>query len=102
MALEKVASLASLKPGDLKTINANGRAICLANVGGDILAIDDKCTHVGGSLSLGTLDGDVVECPFHGSRFNVRTGEVVQGPARRPVPSYPVKVDGDDILVDLG
>ena len=102
MAFEKVASLAGLKPGELKQVNVGGKEICLANVGGDVLAIDNKCTHVGGDLSLGDLDGDVVECPFHGSQFNVRTGEVVQGPARRPVTSYAAKVEGDDILVDAG
>jgi nitrite reductase/ring-hydroxylating ferredoxin subunit len=75
--------------------------ITLANVGGSFYAIDDTCTHQTCSLGDGKLEGAVVRCACHGSRFDVTTGAVVEGPAERPVRSYPTSVVGEDIQVDL-
>jgi nitrite reductase/ring-hydroxylating ferredoxin subunit len=65
------------------------------NVGGRLCATQDKCTHRQGPLSKGKLDGSTVTCPWHGSQFNVCTGEVLRGPAVDPVKTYRVIVDGD-------
>ena len=75
--------------------------IALANVGGTFHAIDDTCTHMGCSLGDGKLDGSVVRCACHGSRFDVATGGLVNGPAQKPVRSYPVQVVGDEVQVDF-
>lgn len=93
------AKVGDLAPGDVKLLNVEGRMVALANVDGTYYVFGDTCTHMQCSLSDGTLDGDVVECPCHGSQFNVRTGAVVEGPAQEPVPVYAVRVQGQDILI---
>ena len=75
--------------------------MALCNAEGQIYAIDDVCTHDGGSLDQGELEGFTIECPRHGARFDVRTGRVVALPAIIPVDTFPVKVEGDDVLVDV-
>ena len=67
---------------------------------GDLHAIEDTCTHAMISLSEGEIDGCTIECWLHGSRFDLRTGEPTGLPAITPVDVYPVKVEGDDVLVD--
>jgi len=70
-------------------------AVAVFNVGGSFCAAQAKCTHRGGPLNEGTLDGSTVTCPWHGSQFNVCTGAVTHGPAREPLKTYRVIFDGD-------
>lgn len=95
----RVASVQDIKPGKLGCVEAAGRRLLLANVDGEFFATDDMCTHEDASLSTGALHGDCVSCPLHGSRFNVRTGEPQEEPAEIPLQTYPVKIDGDAVLV---
>jgi len=95
----KVADTKDIPSSQMKAVEVSGEKICLANVGGKYYAICNVCTHVGGPLAEGTLEGYEVECPWHGSKFDVRTGEVARGPARRPDPIYELKVDGNNILI---
>lgn len=90
-----------LGPGELKSVQADDRTVVLLNVDDELYAIDDECTHQACSLSDGDLEGDVLDCICHGSRFNVKTGEVVEGPAQEPVPTYPVEVEGGNVYVIL-
>jgi nitrite reductase/ring-hydroxylating ferredoxin subunit len=85
----------------MKCIATGGRRLLLANVEGRFCAADDTCTHEDASLSAGVLKGDLVRCPLHGSRFNVCTGEVLEEPAEVNLRTYPVRVEGDRVLVDL-
>jgi 3-phenylpropionate/trans-cinnamate dioxygenase ferredoxin subunit len=85
----------------MKRIDIGGRRILLANVNGRFCAADDTCTHEDASLSAGSLQGELVKCPLHGSRFNVRTGEVVEEPAEKNLKTYPVRLEGERILIDL-
>ena len=102
MAKHRVAGVDDLKPGELKRVEIGDVALCLASVeGGGVCALADVCSHEEVELSDGWLDGDEVECPMHGSRFNVRTGAVRGLPANQPVRAYTVEVDGDDLIVDL-
>ena len=102
MAKHRLAGVDDLKPGELKRVEIGGVALCLAHVeGGGFCALADVCSHEEVELSDGWLDGDEVECPMHGSRFNVATGAVRGLPANKPVRAYAVEVDGDDLLVDL-
>ncbi len=98
----KVAHTTDVKPGTVKVVGVKGREIALCNVGGKFYAIDNICTHDGGSLDQGELDGKVVECPRHGARFDVTTGAVLAMPAVVPVATYPVRVQGTDIEVAVG
>ena len=97
----KVAMLADIPPGNTLRIEHASQFILLANVAGTIYACDDTCTHEDSSLSLGCLDGELVKCTLHGSRFNVRTGAPMEEPAEEPLHTYPVRVDGDDVLIGL-
>ena len=99
--LVKVAQVDELSAGECKVVDAEGQSIALFNVDGTFCAIDNTCTHVGGPLGEGDIDGDIVTCPWHGAGFNVKTGAVTNPPAGSDVRSFPVKVEGDDVLVEL-
>ena len=75
--------------------------VAVCNVDGEFFAIDDLCTHDGGSLDQGELDDAEIECPRHGARFNVRSGAAVQLPAFEPVETHAVRVEGDAIQVEV-
>jgi nitrite reductase/ring-hydroxylating ferredoxin subunit len=83
----------------MKAIVVAGEKVCIVNIDGDYYAIGNVCTHMGGPLNEGKLDGFDVECPWHGSRFDVRSGQPTKPPARQPVSSYEVKVQDNDIMV---
>ena len=95
----KVANTDDIQLSNMKEVQLDGEIICLANIEGKYYAIGNICTHEGGPLADGTLGGYEVECPWHGSKFDVRTGEVKEPPASEPEPTYQVKVDGNNILI---
>lgn len=95
----KVASAGDLDDGDVKQVHYADEPVCLANVDGEFLAVSDVCSHEYVMLSGGWLDGEDIECPQHGSKFNMRTGAVDNLPATLPIPVYDVKVEGNDIFV---
>lgn len=102
MSTVRVASIQEVPPGAGKVVQADGKTIALFNLDGAFYALDNRCTHVGGPLSQGRVEGSIVVCPWHGSRFDITTGNVVGPPARRPVATYRITVQGSDVLVDLG
>ena len=73
----------------------------LCHVGGKFYAIDDVCTHDGGPLGEGPLDGYQIACPRHGAKFDIRDGRALTMPATQPTTAYEVKVEGDDVLIRL-
>ena len=81
----------------MRQVEVAGKRILLANVDGHFYATDDTCTHEDASLSTGFLKGEWVKCPLHGSRFNVRNGEVVDEPADVNLRTYAVRIDGNDV-----
>lgn len=89
-----------LQPGQTKLVQLDGQGVAVYNVGGTFYATADECTHRGGPLSEGDLEGTVVTCPFHGSRFDVTTGKVVRGPADKPVQTFRVVRDGEIVRVE--
>ena len=98
----RVASAGDVPAGEMLIVDVGGEEIVLANVDGQIYAFANGCTHRGGPLGEGLLEGDEVECPFHQGRFNVKTGEAVQEPPTEPIATYEVQVEGDDIRVAKG
>ncbi|MEP7200911.1 MAG: non-heme iron oxygenase ferredoxin subunit [Chloroflexota bacterium] len=97
----KVATVNDVPEGQAKVFECNDARVALCKVNGGVYAIADVCTHDGGPLGEGDLDGYEIICPRHGARFDVRTGAVLAFPAIMPVNSYPVKVDGDDVYVQM-
>jgi 3-phenylpropionate/trans-cinnamate dioxygenase ferredoxin component len=98
----RVAGRAELPPGGKKLVDLDGRAIAIFNVEGRYYAIDDVCTHDGGPLAEGDLEGAEIRCPRHGARFDVRTGKALSFPAIEPVDTHAVEVRGDDVYVAIG
>ena len=99
--LFEVARLSEIPPGTCRQVSAAGRPVAVFNVNGTIYAIHGTCTHRGGPLGEGELDGSVVTCPWHGAEFDVTTGEVVGPPAPQSVPAYKVVVEGELVKVEV-
>jgi 3-phenylpropionate/trans-cinnamate dioxygenase ferredoxin subunit len=97
----KVAETSDIPAGRVKVVVVGDRRIALCNVDGQFFAIDDLCTHDGGALDQGELQGDVIECPRHGARFSVRTGKVLALPAVKALDTYPLTVEGSEIRLAL-
>ena len=93
------ARVGEVPSGGMKRVAIGPRRILLANVGGRFYAVDDTCTHEDASLSSGALRGEWVKCPLHGSRFNIRTGEVVEEPASEKLATYPVRIEADAVWI---
>ena len=90
-----------LPAGKVRLVMEGDLRIALCNVDGQFYAIEDVCTHDGGPLDQGELEGDEIECPRHGARFNVRSGAVTLMPAAMPLQTYPVKIEGDNVFVGI-
>jgi nitrite reductase/ring-hydroxylating ferredoxin subunit len=86
--------------GQVVRVTADGRPVAIFNRGGELYAIGALCTHVGGPLDKGTVRDRTVECPWHGSRFDLATGAVVQGPARTPVAAYRVSRGSPGLVLE--
>lgn len=98
---QKVTTTDQLPLGGKMLVELDGCQLAVFNVEGSYYAIDDVCTHDGGPLAEGQLDGEQIECPRHGARFNVKTGAALTMPAFEPVATHEVKVEGTDVLVKL-
>ncbi|MGW8178776.1 MAG: Rieske (2Fe-2S) protein [bacterium] len=101
MAFVKAARVSDIPPGRVQVVELEEEDVALCNVDGEIYAVLNVCTHDGGPLCDGYLLGDEIECPRHGARFNVRTGEVKTLPAIIPIPTFKVKIEGDEIWIDV-
>ena len=82
-------------------VTVGEKSICVARSGDIFYAFDDRCTHAQVMLSRGDLEQDEIVCPLHGARFSIKTGEALTPPAVRPVQTYDVKIQGDDVFVAL-
>jgi len=95
-----VATVSEVPPGSLKHIELeDGTQVCLANVDGTFYAIGGECTHMGGPLGEGELEGMTVTCPWHSGEYDVTTGKMLSPPAEGDEPPYEVRVEGDDVQV---
>jgi 3-phenylpropionate/trans-cinnamate dioxygenase ferredoxin subunit len=101
MAFVRAAKVSEVPRGRVKVVEVGGEDVALCNVDGVIYAVANVCTHDDGPLGQGYLMGDEIECPRHGARFNVRTGEVKILPAIVPIPTYEVKVENEDVFVNV-
>ena len=99
--LVAVAKASDIPVGSFKPVEALGKRLLICHLEGGFYAVDDTCTHDDGPLADGWLEGEAIECPRHGARFDVRTGKVLCLPAAVPITAYPVTVDGDDVKVSI-
>jgi nitrite reductase/ring-hydroxylating ferredoxin subunit len=99
--LTTVASISEVASGQAIAVEVEGQRIAIFNANGEFHAIRDTCTHRGGPLSQGKVEGMVVTCPWHGAKYDIRTGKVLSPPAPADVRSYRVVVDGDELQVEL-
>lgn len=91
-----------VQPGDLASVEVEGRRVGLANVDGRLYAFDDECTHEQCPLvEEGTLDGRILTCGCHGAQFDVTTGKVMAPPAPKPIASYPVHVRDGQVSIEI-
>jgi naphthalene 1,2-dioxygenase system ferredoxin subunit len=94
-----VAQTTDVPAGGLLKVSREGEDLVLYNLGGEIYAIQEMCTHGDASLADGLVADDEIECPLHGACFSVKTGEVLVGPAEQPLKTFPVRILGDAIFV---
>jgi 3-phenylpropionate/trans-cinnamate dioxygenase ferredoxin subunit len=97
----KVASASEIAPGQARLVNIKGKEIALFNIEGSFFALDNACTHEEGPLAEGEVEGHEVTCPWHGAKFDIRTGAVLQDPAYDAVARHNVRVTGTDIEVEI-
>jgi 3-phenylpropionate/trans-cinnamate dioxygenase ferredoxin component len=100
VAKHLVAKRSEIAPGTTRRVVADAVGILLCNVDGAIYAIEDVCTHDGGPLDQGTLEGETVVCPRHGATFDIRTGDALTLPAVMPLMTFEVSIEGDDVYVE--
>lgn len=97
----EVARLTELADPGKMVVEVEDRLVALFRVAGQVYALDDVCTHDGGPLAEGELEGFAIACPRHGAKFDIRDGRVLSMPATRPTAAHEVKVEGDSIYVRL-
>lgn len=97
----KVGKVSDVPEGRAETFDVEDRRIAVFHLDDGFYAIEDICTHDGGPLAEGEVEEDVVICPRHGAKFSIRTGAALSLPAITPVDAYPVRVDGEDLMVGL-
>jgi 3-phenylpropionate/trans-cinnamate dioxygenase ferredoxin subunit len=95
----RVCSLSDLAEDTAVAVEIGGTPVCVVKSAGEICALLDECSHAEVALSDGEIEAGTVECWLHGSRFDLRTGKPSGPPATEPVPTFRVRVDGDDVLV---
>ena len=102
MAVIKVCKTDQLKPGDAMRVNTTP-AIAIFRLDDGFYATEDTCSHAQSSLAAGEVDLEdcTVECPYHASQFEIKTGRVLSLPATRPVRTFPVKIVGDEVFVEI-
>jgi len=98
----RAAARGDLTEGEVLGVEVGGRSIALYDADGSLYATDNVCTHAYACLSDGWLAGEVIECPLHAARFDIRTGKVLDPPATEDLKTYPVRVVGDEIQVRIG
>jgi 3-phenylpropionate/trans-cinnamate dioxygenase ferredoxin subunit len=94
-----VCHVADLPPGAHRVVEVDGAQVAVFNLEGELYAIEDVCTHDGGILTGGPIEGNQIVCPRHGARFCIKTGEALTPPAFEPTATFPVRVENDEVKV---
>jgi len=97
----RIGKASEIPPGKVMGFTVDGSKVLVSNLDGRFYAIGSVCTHIGGPLEKGTLEGRVITCPWHGSQFDITDGKVVSGPAARPEPVYKVTIEGAYLVLEV-
>jgi nitrite reductase/ring-hydroxylating ferredoxin subunit len=97
----ELCNAADVTPGNALKVETDDLTLAVFNVDGEFYVTDDACTHGPGSLSEGYIESDVVECNFHNGQFNIRTGAVVSPPCMVPIKTYPARVEGGKVVIEV-
>ena len=101
MMLVKLCDKSMLVIGEPKAFKTKGQEVFAVNIGDRVYCLSGRCTHAGAPLAEGTLNGEVLTCPWHYSQFNIITGEVLRGPAQKPLKTYQVQVKEKAVFVEM-
>lgn len=101
MAFQRACDISEFRDGEAVAVNLDGIDVAVARHEDEYFAVQDLCTHGHVALSEGEVEGCLIECWLHGSRFDLRSGKPTSLPATEPVATFPVQVNGDEILVDV-
>lgn len=101
MSFTEIAQVDQISPGTMKSFSINGKPVLVVNNDGNFYAIGNKCTHFGGDLSKGKIQGNIVICPRHGSQFDMTSGKRIEGPAKKDEPVYEVRIEGKSIQLNI-
>ena len=101
VTLHNAVKAGQLDEDEAMQVIIEGKEVAIINLGGEIYAMDDICSHAYASMSDGYIEGDCIECPLHGAQFNIKTGKAETPPATVALATYEVKIEGDDIMVGL-
>jgi nitrite reductase/ring-hydroxylating ferredoxin subunit len=101
MPWTRVAQVCDVPDGECKAIEVDGVHIAVVRVGGRLYALSNICTHQFAFMSEGCIDGEYIECPMHQGRFHIPTGTAQGAPVSKPLKTYPVRCEGDAVLVDI-
>jgi 3-phenylpropionate/trans-cinnamate dioxygenase ferredoxin subunit len=97
-----IARVDDVPPGEVRTFDIpDGGSVAVCNADGKLYAVEDVCTHDGGPLGEGILEGCAIECPRHGAQFDIRTGEVLRAPAYLPIRTFPARAENGAIQVEI-
>jgi 3-phenylpropionate/trans-cinnamate dioxygenase ferredoxin component len=99
--LHRVCHVSEIAEGTARSVEIGDRQLALYNIGGTFYATDNRCTHARAHLSEGFIEGDTIECPLHGGRFHIPTGQPLAPPVRVAVRAYPVQVIDEEIYVRI-
>jgi nitrite reductase/ring-hydroxylating ferredoxin subunit len=99
--LVKLCDKNLLAPGELRSFKVRGREILAVNISGRVFCLDGRCTHAGAPLAEGSLEGEVLTCPWHYSQFNIKSGEVLRGPTYKTLRVHRVEEKENTVFIDL-
>ncbi|MBI4181208.1 MAG: non-heme iron oxygenase ferredoxin subunit [Chloroflexi bacterium] len=100
MELLRLSTTKEVPPGEMHQFKIKGKELLVVNIDNHFYCLEARCTHAGAPLTEGTLDGDVLTCPWHGSRFRVTDGSIVGGPASKPLNTYKITIKDDQLFVE--
>jgi nitrite reductase/ring-hydroxylating ferredoxin subunit len=100
MELLRLAAITDIPPGELKQFDIKGKELLVVSLNNQFYCLNARCTHAGAPLAEGALKGEVLTCPWHGSRFNVTDGSVLGGPAKKPLGTYKTVIQGDQLFIE--